>query len=118
MRGQLYSLWYKEEHGDCFIYWQLVIPKWMLLWIFYVLYCVLDAMLFGWFFRKIGVLRPKKSLYWIMAEHPSLWAVPFAIEKEDDREFDYRLYVRNKYKTRDWNTFAAWKGFGIGPFTI
>ena len=53
-----------------------------------------------------------------MRKHPKLWASPLIIPKEIDKHFDYEKMMRLRFKYRDWDSFPAWMGYGIGPFTI
>lgn len=118
MRGQLLLVWMREEREDRVIYWQVDIFKWDCLWIAYVLYSVLNVVSGAWILRKLGVLKKKARIEDWMQKHPKLWASPLIIPKEVDKHFDYEKMMRLKFKYRDWDSFPAWMGFGIGPFTI
>ena len=118
MRGKILLVWMREERGDYVIYWQVNIFKWYRLWIMYVLYALFDILLGLWILRKIGWLRDKAKIEDWMKKYPKLWATPLVVPKEVDKNFDYESLMRRRFKNRDWDSFPAWMGYGIGPFTI
>lgn len=118
MRGQLLLVWMREERGDYVIYWQMNIFKWYPLWMMYVLYSILNIVLCLWLLRKIGVMERKATIEDWMRKYPKLWATPLIVPKEADKKFDYEKLMRRRFKNRDWDSFPAWMGYGIGPFTI
>ncbi len=84
----------------------------------YVLYALFDILLGLWILRKIGWLRDKAKIEDWMKKYPKLWATPLVVPKEVDKNFDYESLMRRRFKNRDWDSFPAWMGYGIGPFTI
>jgi len=118
MRGQLLLVWMREEREDHVIYWQVNILKWYRLWVCYVLYSVFNVLSGAWILRKFGILKKKAKIEDWMRKNPKSWAAPLIVPKEADKHFDYEKMMRLRFKNRDWDSFPAWMGFGIGPFTI
>ena len=118
MRGKLLLVWLREEKEDHVIYWQVNLIKWDCFWMAYVLYSVFNIISGAWILRKLGILKQKARVEDWMRKYPRFWATPLVIPKEIDKHFDYEKMMRWKFKRRDWESFPAWMGFGIGPFTI
>lgn len=118
MRGKLLLVWLREEKEDHVIYWQVNLIKWDFFWMAYVLYSVFNIISGAWILRKLGILKKKARVEDWMRKYPKFWAMPLIIPKEIDKHFDYEKMMRWKFKRRDWDSFPAWMGFGIGPFTI
>lgn len=117
MRGRLLLCYFREERENCIVYWHASIFKWDAFWMTYVLYSIFDFF-FLKIFRKFGLVGKKKELKELMIKYPRCWAIPFSVTKEFDENFNFERMMRERFKRRDWESFAAWKGFGIGPWTI
>lgn len=116
MRGQLYVFWYKEEHADRYIYWQLLIPKWIFLWFLYLIYSVLNVICFLWFFRRVGLIGRKSTIEEWMIKYPRLWAVPFVVSKEDDLKFNYGEMIKKTIFRSRLEEFCGMEGFRVWSF--
>ena len=71
-----------------------------------VLFC---ALLFSWSAEAAGGIKSMR-----IGQGVGTVRIVF----DADKKFDYEKLMRRRFKNRDWDSFPAWMGYGIGPFTI
>lgn len=117
MRSRLLLCYFREERENCVVYWHVSLFKWDVFWVAYCLYSVFDC-IFLKIFRKLGFLGKKRTIQEWMVRYPRYWARPYFVSKGKGKNFNFSRMMHEEFNRTDWESFAAWKGFGIGPWTI